>query len=200
MSDNQTSIWESWATRSPVWQHQNLMSRSLPDVNEASCYAVDLAATMTTYVTFELFGVKVKSAQGKETWNRLSPVISFALALRELAEVTQRECVVSSVDVEYLQSQIDGLVPGIGEIIVRDVAGHGVPDSEVLPKVSQLIESLVETIGGSFGRKAKDPFKRLAVISAEVQSGLPAVLVLWPFMSSADSSEILKPMNGLDNK
>jgi hypothetical protein len=176
------------------------MSRSLPDINEASFYAVDLAATMTMYINFEILGVKIKSSQGKETWNRLAPVLSFALALRDLAEVTQTQCVVSSVDADYLRSQIDGLVPGLGEIIVRDVASRGVPDSEVLPKVARLIESLVETIGGSFGRKAKDPLRRLAAISTEVQSGLPAVSVLWPFMSSTDASEILKPINGPNPK
>ncbi len=198
MSEEQTSIWESWAKSSPVWQHQNLMSRSLPDGNEVSHYAVDLAATISRYITLDLLGVKMKSSQAKDSWSRLSPVISFVLAMRQLAVVSQRECVVSPANAQYLTLQIDLLVPGLGGMIARDVSRNNAQDSEVMAGITRIVTSIVENAGGRFGRKAKDSIVRFMAISSEVEGGFAALLALWPFVSASDPSEILKPLIGLD--
>lgn len=198
MSEDQTSIWESWAKSSPVWQHENMRSRSLPDGNDASLYAVDLAATMSRYITLDLLGVKMKSSQAKDSWNRLSPVISFVLAIRQLAVVTQRECVVSPANAQYLTLQIDRLVPGLGGMIARDVSRNNAQDSEVMAGITRIVTSVVETADGRFGRKAKDFFLRLIAITSEVEGGFAAILALWPFISTSEPSEILKPLTGLD--
>ncbi len=198
MSEDQTSIWESRAKSSPVWQHENLRSRSLPDGNNASLYAVDLAATISRYITLDNLGVKMKSSQAKDSWNRLSPVISFVLAMRQLAVIIQKECVVTPANAQYLILQIDGLVPGLGGMIVRDVSRSNAQDSEVMAGITRIVTSVVETAGGRFGRKAKDWILRLVVITSEVEGGFAGILAMWPFISASDPSEILKPLIGLD--
>lgn len=174
------------------------MSRSLPDGNEVSVYAVDLAATVSRYITLDLLGVKMKSSQAKDSWSRSSPVISFVLAMRQLAVVSQRECVVSPANAQYLILQIDGLVPGLGGMIVRDVSRHNAQDVEVMAGITRIITSIVETNGGRFGRKAKNIILRLAAVASEVEGGFAAILAMWPFISASDPSEILKPLISLD--
>ena len=174
------------------------MSISIPDRNETSVYALDLASTMARYINFELLNVKMKSSTAKESWRQLAPIVSFSLALRELAVISQRQCVVDSINARYLANEIDGLVAGLGGIITRDVPGSSNQDSEVLAKVCQIIESIVENAGGSFGRKMKNPIARMIAIQAEAQGGFAAVLRLWPFVSTADTSEIFRPLLDTD--
>lgn len=194
MNGNQTSIWESFASRSPIWQHERLRSYNLPGGSESSKYAVDLASTMTTHMTFDQLGIKLKSSASKNSWNRLSPVFSFALALRELAEIAGKDSVVSSTDARYLMPHIDALVPGLGGLILRNVSTNPGQLSDVGPRANRIIETLVEAVGGSFGRKAPDHIMRVLAITAEVQGGLAGVMAIWPYYSSADSSEIFKPL------
>ena len=198
MGEMQTSMWSSYAKSSPVWQHKKLMSISIPDRDETSVYALDLASTMARYINFELLKVKMKSSTAKESWSQLAPIVSFSLALRELAVISQRQCVVNSINAQYLANEIDGLVTGLGGIIVRDVPGSSNHDSEVLAKVCRIIESIVENAGGSFGRKMKNPLARMIAVQAEVQGGFAAVLRLWPFVSTADTSEIIRPLLDTD--
>jgi len=159
---------------------------------------VDLAATISRYITLELLGVKMKSSQAKDSWNRLSPVISFVLAMRQLAVMSQRECVVSPANAHYLTLQIDRLIPGLGGMIVRDISRNNAQDSEAMAGITRIVTSVVETAGGRFGRRAQDWILRLVAITSEVQGGFAAILALWPFISASEPSEILKPLMGLD--
>ena len=194
MNGIQTSIWEPYARQSPVWQHEKLRSHNLPGGSASSKYAVDLAATMTTHMTYDLLGIKLKSSASKNSWNRLAPVFSFALALRELAEIAQKDSVVSPTDARYLMLQLDALIPGLGGLILRDVSTHPGQLSDFLPKANRIIETLVEAVDGSFGRKAPDHIMRVLAITAEVQGGLAGVMAIWPYISSADTSEVFKPL------
>ncbi len=193
-----TSIWMSLASQSPVWKHEGLRSQSLPDLRYSSKYAVDLAAAMTGYIKFEILGVKLRSFESRRSWSQLAPVISYVLALRELAIITNQCCVVSSANAEYLMDEIDALVPGLGEIIVRADATKGHHDVEALTRAIRSLDAIVSSVNGKFGRRAKDPRLRFAAVTAEIEGGLAAVQHFWPFISSGDTTEMFRPLLSSD--
>jgi hypothetical protein len=197
MEEHASSIWGQLAANSPIGKHEEFKSLSLPEQDVRSKYAVDLAAAMTNYITFESFGVKIRNVYARDVWLKNYPVVAFGLALAELALVTNQERVVSSQNAAYLGANLESYVGGLGVLAGRHDGSSetfSMTAAAVASRVTRTLDSVVEGVGGKYRRKAHDPMMRMAYVSIEAHGSLAGVEHFWRFLSSEDKSEIYRPL------
>lgn len=202
MEEKETSVWATYAKRSPVWKIEDLRSENLPDADPRSAYAVDLAAVMTTYIAFESLGVKVKTAHSRDVWFSLYPVVAFGFALGQLAVMTGQQRVVSSINAEYLHGQLDARVEELGVLAGRPDGAEEtflMETAAVASRASRMVDAVVQQAGGSYRRKTRESLIRTGVINLELVGAIKAVESIWPFISSESTREMYRPLWDTEN-
>ena len=146
-----------------------LSSSSLPEADETSIYAVDLAMASSGLLNFENFYLKGHSRlRENKKWNSLRPVISFAFSLAQLTLLSGNATILSPENAAYVSRQLNFLLPDLGSLLLT-TGEQQIPDSYspswVLARSIRLMDHAISISGMSY--KQGNELERMTTLMAE---------------------------------
>lgn len=98
-----------------------LYGRNLPDWNPKACYAVDLAAICSFYISSSVYEDLTKGLvpikNSKTQWHLERKGTAFALALAMISSLSKYEGAVSAENGQYLRRELDRYSRGASELV-----------------------------------------------------------------------------------